>query len=348
MTSVKPPPASLRLRVDTGALAANWRYLDSLSGAAETGAAVKADAYGLGIDKAVPALRDAGARQFFLAHWSEVPALLRHVDPGDISVLHGPFNAEDCAFARSTGAIPVINSLQQANMWNESGGGRCHLMIDTGINRLGVSASDLSDPAIGELQIDVAMSHLASADEDCAQNAAQLEAFRSAAQHVSAKRLSLANSAGIMLGTDYHFDLTRPGLALYGGTAHPAMEREVMQVAYPEAAVIQVRRLSAGDSVGYNAIWTADRDVQAATVSIGYADGFLRALGKGGALHHDGQELPIIGKVSMDMIVVDVSAAKIYEGDFLSIPFDLLSVSSRSGLSQYELLTVLGHRFERS
>ncbi|MDE1466733.1 alanine racemase [Aurantiacibacter sp. D1-12] len=348
MTMPDTPAASLRLRVDTDALAANWRYLDSQSGAAATGAAVKANAYGVGVNRAVPALLAAGARHFFLAHWSEVPAILPYVESSMVSVLHGVRNAEEAAFAKETGVLPVINSVRQAALWAGSGGGPCHLMIDTGINRLGVRPGDLSDPAISALDVSIAMSHLASADEDSAQNAKQLAAFQSAAAHVEARHLSLANSAGIMLGSNYHFDLTRPGIALYGGTAHPAMAGKIAQVAYPEAAVIQIRELSPGDSVGYNALWTADKPYRAATVSIGYADGFLRMMGPGGALHHRGAQLPVLGKVSMDMIVVDVSGVEVKEGDFLSVPLDLPAVSARSGLSQYELLTVLGHRFDRS
>ncbi len=348
MTPASPPAASLRLRVDTDALAANWRYLDGLSSSAQTGAAVKANAYGIGVDKAVPALLKAGARHFFLAHWSEVPALLAYMDGSSISVLHGLRNAEEANFARATGAVPVINSVHQAKIWGEAGGGACHLMVDTGINRLGVRAAELSDPVIRALDIDVAMSHLASADEDTLRNAAQLSAFREAIGQVQANQYSLANSAGIMLGSEYHLDMTRPGLALYGGTAHPSMAGHIAQVAYPEAAAIQLRDLTAGESVGYNAQWTADRPVRAATVSIGYADGFLRALGPGGALEYQGRHLPILGTVSMDMIVVDASNADLQEGDFLTIPFDLSRVSVRSGVSQYELLTVLGHRFDRS
>lgn len=347
MTKHEAPPASLRLRVDTQALAANWRSLDALSGDAATGAAIKANAYGVGIAKAVPALRDAGAAAFFLAHWSEVPAVLEHAAPGTVSVLHGVSNADEAAFAQATGVRPVINSILQAEIWQRSGGGPCHLMVDTGINRLGISPDEVSHAAIRALDIDIAMSHLASADEDSPLNARQLSVFKEIAATLRAARLSLCNSAGIMLGSQYHFDLTRPGLALYGGLARPEFGGRIAQVVYPEAAVLQLRNLSAGDSVGYNATWTADRSVRAATISLGYADGFLRACGPGSALQHGGASLPILGKVSMDMVVVDASASDVKEGDFVSIPFDLREIASRSGLSQYEVLTVLGDRFDR-
>ena len=339
------PPPTLRLRLDGDALAANWRALDRLSGAAAAGAAVKADAYGLGVDNVVPVLREAGARDFFVAHWSEVPAVLRYAEPGSLSVLHGPLRAEDVQFAHSTGVTPVINSLHQAKLWLDGGGGRCHLMVDTGINRLGLPLADLGDPLAAALEIDILMSHLASADEDVAQNAEQLARF--AQVTLPARRRSLANSAGIGLGAAYALDLTRPGLALYGGVPRPELA-EIRQVAHPQAAVLQLRELSPGDSVGYNAKFTADRPMHVATVSLGYADGFLRCWTGKGALRHGDVALPLIGRVSMDLVVVDCSAAPdVREGDWLDVPYSLPEASGQCGLSQYELLTTLGKRFRR-
>ena len=342
------PPPTLRLRLDEDALAANWRALDAMSGAARAGAAVKADAYGLGADKAVPVLRDAGARDFFVAHWSEAPEVVRHVDPAQVSVLHGPVHAEDAAYARAVGVKPVLNSVAQARLWTEAGGGRCDLMVDTGINRLGVPLADIGDPAIAALEIDVLMSHLASADENSALNAVQLARFRGVCEAVPARRRSLANSAGIALGPDFAFDLTRPGLSLYGGVPRSELQGAIRQVAFPQAAVIQVRQLAPGDSVGYNATFTARSPMRAGVVSLGYADGFLRSRGPGGALRHGAARLPLLGKVSMDMVVVDLTQApEAREGDWLDVPFDLPEVARASGLSQYELLTTLGRRFRR-
>lgn len=342
------PASTLRLQVDGAALTANWRALDRLSGSANTGAAVKADGYGLGIDLALPPLIKAGAREFFVAHFSEVPALLDHVAPAQVAVLHGPADAGQAAFAAASGIVPVINSVRQAQLWAEAGGGPCHLMVDTGINRLGLPMGALGDPAIAALEVDVLMSHLASADEDAALNALQLERFRGLAATVPARRRSLANSAGIALGTDYAFDLTRPGLSLYGGIAREELSDVIAPVVSLQAQVLQLRDLSAGDGVGYNTIFTAQRPMRAATVSLGYADGFLRSRGPGGTLLFEGETLPIIGRVSMDLTVVDASAANaLKEGDFLDIPFDLPTVSAQCGLSQYELLTGLGRRFLR-
>ena len=211
MTRADPPPPTLRLRLDADALAHNWRALDRLSGEASAGAAVKADAYGLGVDNVLPVLREAGAADFFVAHWSEVPDALRHVEPARLAVLHGPLRGEDARFARASGVRPVINSLLQARLWAESGGGPCDLMVDTGINRLGLPPAEAGDPLIAALEIDTLMSHLASADEDVAQNARQLALFEEIARAVPARRRSLANSAGIGLGRAFAFDLTRPG-----------------------------------------------------------------------------------------------------------------------------------------
>lgn len=342
------PRASLRLTVDTDALAANWRTLDTLSGAACAGAAVKADCYGLGVDTCVPVLREAGCKTFFVAHWSEVAAVARHVPPGQIAVLHGPLSAEDCTYAKAIAAVPVINSLEQAALWSASGGGSCHLMVDTGINRLGVAPAEANDPCIAALEIDILMSHLASADEDSAMNSRQLAAFRAVESAIAHHRASLANSAGIALGPDYAFNLTRPGLALYGGVPRTELAGAIQPVAGVEAAILQTRMLAPGDSVGYNASFTAPTPLRVGTVSLGYADGFLRSRGLGNALHHEGHLLPILGKVSMDMVVVDLTLAPgLGVGDWLSVPWDIADAAQQNVLSPYEMLTVIGRRLRR-
>ena len=345
MTEV--PPATLRLSIDRSALAQNWHTLDRLSGTARAGAAIKADCYGLGVDLCLPALVGAGARDFFVAHWSEVPPALRHIEAAQLSVLHGVNSAAEAGFAISTGVRPVINSLHQAQVWNEAGGGACHLMVDTGINRLGVAVSELGDSAIGRLDVHALMSHLACADEDSHFNARQLHLFEQARSEVAHRETSLANSAGLTLSEAYHHDLTRPGLALYGGVPRPELHGLVRQVAYPQAMVLQRRRLTAGDRVGYNGRFVAPADMDVATVSIGYADGLLRAW-RGQHVTFEGRELPILGQVSMDMIVVDIAdAPHLQPGEWIDIPYDLPIAAEETGLSQYELLTVLGSRFER-
>jgi alanine racemase len=340
-----PPPPSLRLTVDTAALAANWRALDALSGAARAGAAVKADCYGLGVDTCVPVLRDAGCETFFVAHWSEVAAVVRHVQPAQVAVLHGPLTEADCAYARRLGAVPVINSLEQAARWTASGGGRCHVMVDTGINRLGIAPSEAGDPVIAALDIDILMSHLACADENSAMNAGQLAAFREVADRIPHRRASLANSAGIALGTDYALDLTRPGLALYGVVPRAELAGAILPVARVEATLLQCRSIAAGESVGYNSTFAAPRPMRVGTVSIGYADGFLRLRGPGNALIHGARRLPILGKVSMDMVVVDLAEAPdLGAGAWLTVPWDINDCAQQNALSPYELLTVIGRR----
>lgn len=342
---IELPPPSLRLRIDAEALAANWRALDRMSRPARAGAAVKANCYGLGVDRCLPVLRDAGARDFFVAHWQEVEPVLRNVPASQVSVLHGPLSAEDARYARETGVRPVINSLAQARLWTEAGGGPCHLMVDTGINRLGIRPTEAADPAIAGLDVRVLMSHLACADEDSAMNARQLADFRAVMVQVPHREASLANSAGIALGADYAFDLTRPGLSLYGGAQRPALEAVIRQVAFPEAALIQVRDIGAGETVGYNATFTAPVPMRIGVVSLGYADGILRSWA-GGAFASSGRKLPMLGKVSMDMIVVDLAAApELVEGDWVELPYALADAARQTALGQYELLTVLGNRF---
>lgn len=340
-----PPPPALRLTVDREALAANWRALQSLSGTASAGAAVKADCYGLGVDNCVPVLRDAGCESFFVAHWSEVAAVAAHVPPAQIAVLHGPLDAGECAYARSSGAVPVINSCQQAELWSSSGGGTCHLMVDTGINRLGIALAETDDPRIAALDIDMLMSHLASADEKTAMNRMQAELLAEVAETISHRRLSLANSAGIALGPDFAFDVTRPGLALYGGVPRAELAEHIRPVARIEARLLQRRNLAPGEGVGYNATFIAPTHMQVGTVSIGYADGFLRLRGPGSALTHEGRALPVLGKVSMDMVVVDLAAAPdLAAGDWIAVPWDITDCAQQNILSPYELLTTIGQR----
>lgn len=341
-----PPRPSLRLTVDTAALADNWRALDRLSGqAGAAGAAVKANCYGMGVAECVPALRRAGCETFFVAHWSEVGAVTAHVPAGQIAVLHGVLNDAECDYARAIGAVPVINSLEQAARWQARGGGRCHLMVDTGINRLGIAPAEIGDLRITGLDVDILMSHLASADEDSAMNLRQLAAFRAVLAQLPHRRASLANSAGIALGADYTFDLTRPGIALYGGVPRAELADAIRPVALVEAAVLQTRTLAAGASVGYNAQFVASVPMRVGAVSLGYADGFLRSRGPGNALVHEGRRLPILGKVSMDMVVVDLAAAPdITAGDWLEVPWDIADAAQQNVLSAYEMLTVIGDR----
>jgi alanine racemase len=344
----EPPPRALSLGLDADALADNWRALNALSGNAAAGAAVKADAYGVGAKQALPILRDAGCRDFFVAHWSEVAVIYGLTPPESISVLHGPITAQDAVFAQQAGVKPVINSLRQAHHWLDQGGGRCDLMVDTGINRLGLPMAELGDETIARLDIDVLMSHLASADEDVPLNALQLQRWRAMRAAVPHSRASLANSAGIALGADYHGELTRPGLSLYGGIPRAELVGKIRQVVRPRAAIMQVRQLQAGDTVGYNATYVAPAARRVGVIALGYADGYLRCWSGAGRMLHHGQVLPVLGRVSMDMTVIDLTAAPaLGEGDWIEVGYSLPDAAAATGLSQYELLTLLADRFAR-
>ncbi len=333
--------APLRLRLDKGALSANWRWLQAQSGQAACGAAVKANGYGLGAPEVVQHLLAAGCRDFFVATWAEAAEIESFLpQEASLSVLHG-VRDEDTPQALASRARPVLNTAQQVARWRSTGK-PCDVMLDTGMNRLGLAPGD----DLSGLTIHTLMSHLASADEDVPQNTQQLDLFRSAAATLRAQRLSLANSAGICLGAAYHFGLTRPGLALYGGIPRAEAAGAIQPVVGVEAQVLQRRVLPAGQSIGYNATYTADRALDVAIVNIGYADGYVRGFsGRGTA---GGGQFPVLGRVSMDLVALDVSAAPdIAEGDWISIDFHLPDAARQSGLSQYELLTLLGHRFDR-
>ena len=342
------PHSPLRLTVDTQALVSNWRWLAAMSGSAACGAAVKANGYGVGARDTVMHLSNAGCRDFFVASWAEAEALMPWIGDAALSVFHG-IAAEDVEHAASSTARPVLNTALQAIRWREAAPGRpCDVMVDTGMNRLGLSARDVSDGLLDGLVVDTVMSHLASADEDSPINARQRESFLALAARVPAKRFSLANSAGICLGTDYAFDLTRPGLALYGGIPRREAEGNIRQVVRIEAQVVQRRRIAPSETVGYNATFTATREHELAILNIGYADGYLRAFSSTGRARIGERFAPVVGRVSMDLTAVCVDEAPdLAEGDWVELDFDLPSASAQSGLSQYELLTTLGARYER-
>jgi len=242
---------------------------------------------------------------------------------------------------------PVLNSVEQVRRWKEAAPGRpCDVMVDTGMNRLGLTPEEAASGLLDGLVIDTLLSHLACADEDVAMNARQLDAFRAISAKVDARRRSLANSAGICLGNDFAFDLTRPGLALYGGIPRGEAEGHIRQVAHVEAQVVQRRRVKAGDTIGYNATFTAPRDMDIAILNLGYADGYLRGFSNRGEALVDGAKLAVLGRVSMDLTAVDADEApNLGEGDWVEIALDLPEASGQSGLSQYELLTTLGSRY---
>ena len=338
--------SSLKLVCDRTAIDENWRYLDGLSGNAACGAAVKANAYGLGVENVVPILHAAGCRDFYVATWAEAADIAEIVQGSSVTVLNGVQEA-DMPYARRSSARPMLNSADQIARWRTTDQ-PCDVMINTGMNRLGVDIEDIARIDWSGLKIETLASHLASADEDVTQNREQLQAFRSILDRIPHKRSSLANSAGIALGREYAFDLTRPGLALYGGIPRNELVAGIRSVGSIEAQILQRRMVRAGDPIGYNAKFTAPADMPIAIISIGYADGYLRGFSNNGTFHSDGKALPVIGRVSMDLVILDMTQAPdMREGDWVSLPLDLPELSRVSGLSQYEVLTSLGNRFDR-
>jgi len=362
----------LRLVLDGDALVANWRWLAARSAAA-CGAAVKADGYGLGAVETVRRLAAAGCRDFFVATWAEAEALGPWPAELSLSVLHG-VGPDDMAAALASPARPVLNSPEQVARWRTSGQGRpCDVMVDTGMNRLGLTLQQARSGLLDGLRAQTLMSHLACADEpDHPLNERQLALFRSLRQDIPAARYSLANSAGICLGPKYAFGLTRPGLALYGGIpvrGDPVQEEGIRPVVAVEAQVVQVRDVPAGQSVGYGATYVAPRDIRVAILNIGYADGYLRQLGEGGYAWAGDRPCSILGRISMDLLAVEVpqagtlrrielsatgpaktseaplDAVDVREGDWLRMNDRLPDLAGP--LSQYELLTTLGARFQR-
>jgi len=335
----------LRLTIDRSALRANWRWLQERAGVT-AGAAVKANGYGLGARGVTETLIEAGCRDFFVSTWAEAGELGDLPEDASVVVLHG-VGPGDVEAALRMSARPCLNSAEQVARWKEIAPGRpCDVMIDTGMNRLGLRPTEIG--VLDGVTIDTLHSHLARADEDSPMNAMQLERFRAVASAVPARRYSMANSAGICLGRDYSFDLVRPGLSLYGGVQRAEAEGHIRQVVRLEAQVVQRRTIPAGETCGYGATFHADEDTEAAILNIGYADGYLRSFSSRGSAFADEFALPVLGRVSMDLLAVGCDAApQLREGEWVELDYDLPSASKQSGVAQYELLTTLGPRFER-
>jgi alanine racemase len=335
----------LRLTIDRTAIQENWRWLQNRAGV-PAGAAVKADGYGLGARETAKALIEAGCRDFFVSTWAEAEALGPLPVGTSLVVLHGVGPADGPA-ALQLLARPCLNTLEQVARWKKIAPERpCDVMVDTGINRLGLRPSEID--ALEGLTIDTLHSHLACADEDHPLNAMQLERFRAVVSAVQAQRYSIANSAGVCLGRDYSFDLVRPGLSLYGGIPRDEAEGNIRNTVRVDAQIVQRRVIPEGETCGYGATFMAKEDTQAAILNIGYADGYLRGFSSRGSAFAGEYALPVLGRVSMDLIAVGCDAAPdLREGDWVEIDYDLPSASNQSGLSQYELLTTLGSRFER-
>jgi alanine racemase len=292
------------------------------------------------------ALHEAGCRTFFVSTYAEARDLGPVPEDSELVVLHG-VGTDDSDAAAQSDARPVLNSAEQVSRWKRIAPGRAaDVMIDTGMNRLGLRADEMV--VLEGLTIDTLHSHLACADENSPMNARQLAAFREVTAAVPAERYAIANSAGICLGRDYSFDLVRPGLSLYGGIPRPEAEDSIRQVARVEAQVVQRRTIRSGESSGYGATFVAPADTEAAIVNVGYADGYLRGFSARGSAFAGEFALPVLGRVSMDLLALGCDAAPdLKEGDWVELDYDLPTASEASSLTQYELLTTLGSRFER-
>ena len=338
------PPHNARLTIDTAALVANWRRFARAGGAADCGAAIKADGYGIGARASAEALVAAGCRDLFVAHWHEVEPLAG-ID-ARIAVFHGAGSA-DMATALMSPAVPVLVTPAQVTAWKATGR-PCDVMVDTGLNRLGLSPAEALSGLLDGLALDTLHSHLACAEiPGHPRNELQRARFADLATRIPARRHALANSSGVGLGPGYHFGLTRPGIGLYGGGPAPDGIRLAPVVAL-SARILQLRTVAAGDSIGYGATFIAPHDLRIAVVAVGYADGYVRSLSNVGAALADGVRCPAVGRISMDMAAFDVSAAPpLAEGDFLDLDFDLAATAAAAGRSEYELLTGLGARYAR-
>ncbi len=340
------PSPNARLTVDTAAIAANWRRFATAGGTAACGAAIKANAYGLGAHEIAATLIAAGCRDLFVAHWQEVAALGPLPTDVRLAVMHG-VDAADMAFALAAPAVPVLITPAQIATWKPTGR-PCDVMVDTGMNRLGISPTEALSGLLDGLALDTLHSHLACAEDRAhPQNERQRAAFANLAARIPARRHALANSGGIGLGPGYHFTLTRPGIGLYGGGPSPD-SHPLAPVATLSARILQCRTIPPGHSVGYGATFTAARPTRLATVALGYADGYPRSLSNRGTARAEGVTCPLVGRVSMDLAIFDVTdAPHLTESSFLDVDFDLAATAAASGRSEYELLTGLGARYAR-
>lgn len=335
------------LTIDLSALAANWHALAKIS-QVEAAAVVKADAYGLGIERVGRHLAAAGVRQFFVAVAEEGAALRRAIGSGPvISVLSGHMRGDADAIA-SANLTPMINSVDQ--MLHHVEALPAHpfgIQLDTGMNRLGMEPSEWS--ALREIALaqnpTLLMSHLACADEpDHPMNEQQRVQFEDMTEGLDVPR-SLAATGGILLGADYHYDIVRPGIGLFGGLPFAAAQ-PVITLDLP---VIQIRDVAAGETVGYANAWTAKTKSKIATVSGGYADGLLRAMGAKAQFHCGGVAVPVVGRISMDLITVDVTAlpAPPESLQLIGAHQSVDAVSNFAHTIGYEILTGLGARYKR-
>jgi alanine racemase len=371
---LRPAPTAPRetdaggiLTIDLSAIEANWRALVRTAMPVECAAVVKADAYGCGLDEVTARLSKAGCRTFFVADLGEARRVRAIAPEAVIYVLNGLLPDTGPAFAESY-LRPVINSSTELAEWdrfvaanNWRGGAALH--VDTGMNRLGVTPEEAVAlaPRIQAQNhgVTLLMSHLACADTpDHPLNDKQIRLFREIRSHYRGIPSSLANSSGIFLGATAHCDLVRPGFALYGGNPTPKKKNPMRPVIELKARIIQVRAVKRGDAVGYGSAWTAPRDSRVALVAVGYGDGYARAAGANRArpaapVIVSGRQCPIVGRISMDIMAVDVSELadnQARRGDLVTLIGGELGIDELAAAIDtigYEVLASLGRRYHR-
>jgi alanine racemase len=359
--------ASGVLTVDLDAIVANWRKLEKTAVPSECAGVIKADAYGCGVAPVARALAGAGCKTFFVATLDEARAARAAVPSAAIYVLDGFFQNSGDAYA-AINCRPVIGDLNELAEWDVfcrrsgwAGGAAIH--IDTGMNRLGLTITEaqgiVSRIVAGDHGITLVMSHLACAEAlNHPLNAKQLAAFREIAHLYSGVPASLSSSSGVFLGAPFQFDMMRPGAALYGINPTPEADNPMQPVIELKARIVQIRNIERGESVGYGGTWTARRPTRLAIVSAGYADGYFRAGGsndgtRGAEVVVAGKRCPIAGRVSMDLMAVDITdleknAAR--RGHMVTLIGEGITVDELAhhfGTIGYEVLTSLGSRYAR-
>ena len=370
-TNVSEANAGAILTIDLNAITANYRlFRDRLSGA-EAAAVVKADAYGLGVQQVAPALAHAGCRVFFVAHIEEGVRLRQILNDSSeaefvqakIHILNGLMTGAEGTYDASR-LVPVLGSLDEIHNWKNycqrlERPLPCDIHADTGMGRLGLPADELKKLAdepsrLEGLEIVTVISHLACADEpENPKNADQLEAFRRVREQLPQGRACLANSSGIFLGADYHFDLARPGVALYGVSPVPGEPNPMTQVVRLQGKIVQVRDVDTPQTVGYGASHRVEGPSRIATVPVGYADGYLRFLSNKGTGYIGNIPVPVVGRVSMDLITLDVTEIPKHQCavggliDLIGPNNPVEQLAEEAGTIGYEILTSLGNRYHR-
>lgn len=354
----------MNLQIDLARLQSNYQTIREQLQAADAAAVVKANAYGLGCVEVSAALAEAGCSHFFVAQLAEALQLREVLDSVHIHVLNGAVATTIDELIKNR-LTPVLNSLEQIEHWSNAAVREqkqlpATVHLDTGMNRSGLGADEttvlLNEPwRLDGLKIMVVMSHLASADvADSSQPAQQLQRFAELRRCLPLGLASLANSAGIFLGSDYHFDLVRPGVALYGGNPHPDKQNPMQSVITLTAPILQVRNVNPGDCVGYGATHEINRVGKVATIPVGYADGFLRSGSNSAVAYLGSVPVPLIGRVSMDLITLDVTEVAdqdLYPTAMVELigerlPID--EVAQRAGTIAHEMLSALGSRYKRT